>query len=319
MKGLALTGWGIGEPSRVVTNADLEATLDTSDEWIRGRSGIAERRWAATDETTASLATEAVAAALKDAGRTPDEVGYLVLATCTPDQLMPHTAAAVCDALGMDCGSFDLHAACAGFVHGLIVAEGLVRTAPGPVVLVGVERLTSIVDPNDRTTAVLFGDGAGAAVLERGDGALLGWDAGTEGSLRSLLEVPLGERYMHMDGGEVFRRAVRIVVDSAIAACARAGVDPSAVDLFVPHQANARIIEAARTRLGIPEERTVVNIDRWGNTSAASIPIAIAEAADRIAGGDLVLTSGFGSGMTFASALLRWGSRTNQQEEDHGS
>jgi 3-oxoacyl-[acyl-carrier-protein] synthase-3 len=306
-----ITGLGVAAPQRVVTNADLEAVLDTSDEWIRTRSGIRERRWAAAGETTASLATEAVAGALKDAGRTPDEVGFLVLATCTPDQPLPHTGAAVCDALGMGCGSFDLHAACTGFVSGLVTGAGILPTAPGPVVVVGVERLTEILDTDDRGTAVLFGDGAGAAVLEPGDGALLGWDAGTDGSLRPLLEVPVGGRHIHMDGGEVFRRAVRIVVDSATAACARAGVAASDVDVFVPHQANVRIVDAARSRLGIPAERTVVNLDRWGNTSAASIAIALAEAdaAGRLRPGDHVLLSGFGAGMTWASALLRWGAK----------
>lgn len=309
---LAITGLGLARPERRVTNADLAAVLDTSDEWIRSRSGIGERRWAGASETTASLATEAVAQALKDADRTPDEVGLLVLATCTPDQTLPHTGAAVCDSLGMQCGSFDLHAACAGFVDGLVVAAGLVGTAPGPVVVVGVDRLTSILDQGDRTTAVLFADGAGAAVVEQtvdGTGALLGWDAGTDGSLRGILEVPVADTYIHMDGGEVFRRAVRIVVDSVVAACERADVAPADVDVFVPHQANVRIIEAACSRLGIPLERTVVNLDRWGNTSAASIPIALAEAsaAGRLATGHHVLTSGFGAGMTWASALLRWG------------
>ena len=305
---LAVTGLGLAAPERVVTNADLEAVLDTSDEWIRTRSGIAERRWAGDSESTASLAVEAVANALKAAGRTPDDVGFLVLATCTPDQLLPHTAATVCDTLGVRCGSFDLHAACAGFVSALVTGAGLLLTSPGPVVVVGVERLTQILDKDDRGTAVLFGDGAGAAVLEPGDGALLGWDAGTDGSLRSILEIPDGERFIHMDGGEVFKRAVRIVVDSATAACERAGVAPADVDVFVPHQANVRIVDAAGARLGIPAERTVVNLDRWGNTSAASIAIALAEAdaAGRLHPGDHVLLSGFGAGMTWASALLRW-------------
>lgn len=305
---IAITGLGVAAPSRVVSNADLEAVLDTSDEWIRARSGIASRRFAGPGETTASLAAEAVTAALKSAGRTPDELGFLVLATCTPDQLLPHTGAAVCDALGARCGSFDLHAACAGFVSALVAGAALVPTSPGPVVVCGVERLSDVTDPSDRTTAVLFADGGGAAVLEPGDGALLGWDAGTDGSLRPLLEIPRGGRFITMDGGEVFRKAVRIVVDSCTAACERAGVDPSAVDVFVPHQANIRIVDAAAGRLGIPGERIVTNLDRWGNTSAASIAIALAEAdaAGRLRPGDHVLVSGFGAGMTWASALLRW-------------
>lgn len=305
---LRVTGLGLAAPERVVTNADLEAVLDTSDDWIRTRSGIESRRWAGPSETTASLGAGAVADALKAAGRTPDEIGYLVVATCTPDQLLPHTGASICDLLGVRCGSFDLHAACTGFVSALTVGAGLLPTAPGPVVVVGVERLTQITDPADRGTAVLFADGAGAAVLEPGDGALLGWDAGTDGALRPILEIPAGGRHIHMDGGEVFRRAVRIVVESCTAACDRAGVAPADVDLFVPHQANIRIVDAACARLGIPAGRTVTNMDRWGNTSAASIAIALAEAgaAGRLHPGDHVLLSGFGAGMTWASALLRW-------------
>jgi 3-oxoacyl-[acyl-carrier-protein] synthase-3 len=318
ISGIAVTGWGVAAPHRVVTNADLEATLDTSDAWIRSRSGIASRRWAdpGAGETTAALASEAVAAALKEADRTPDEVGLLVLASCTPDQALPHTSAAVCDAVGLGCGSFDLVGACAGFVDGLVVASGLVGSAAGPVVLAGAERMTAIFDPADRTTAVLFGDGAGALVLEPGNGALLAWDAGTDGSLRALLEIPPGERFLHMDGAEVFRRAVRIVCDSSMTALGRAGLTPAAVDVFVPHQANARIIEAARARLGIPHDRTIVNVDRWGNTSAASIAIALAEsaAAGRIRPGDVVLLTGFGAGMTWSTALLRWGTTDHHHQ-----
>lgn len=308
LTGIAVTGWGIAAPERIVTNVDLEATLDTSDEWIRARSGIAERRWVSEGETTTTLVAEAVAGALKTAGRSAEEVGLLVLATCTPDQAMPHTGAAVCDALGLTCGSFDLNGACAGFVDAFVAGAGLVGTAPGAVVVAGGERMSSIVDPTERGTAVLFGDGAGAVVLEPGDGALLSWDAGTDGSLKSLLEIRAGERFLEMDGGEVFRRAVRIVCDSASATLRRAGVEPADVDLFVPHQANARIIEAARVRLGFPAESVVVNVDRWGNTSAASVAIALAEAADggRLRPGANVLLSGFGAGMTWASALLRW-------------
>ena len=306
--GFRIAGTGLAAPELVVTNADLERVLDTSDEWIRARSGIAERHWAIAPETTTSLASEAATVALKAAGRTPDEVGLLVVATCTPDQVLPQAAAAVCDTLGTTCGSFDLHGACAGFVQALVVAAGLVDSAPGPVLVVGAERLTSIVDATDRSTAVLFGDGAGAIVLEPGEGALLGWDAGTDGSARSLLESPEGSRHLRMDGAEVFRRAVRVLVDSASAALQRAGLSAADVDLFVPHQANARIIDAARQRLGIDEAATFVNVERWGNTSAASVPIALAEAvaAGRIAAGDVVLLSGFGAGMTWASAVVRW-------------
>lgn len=306
--GLSMAGWGVAAPRRTVTNTDLESMFDTSDEWIRSRSGIAERRWVGAGESTAALAADAVTDALKAAGRTPDELGLLILATCTPDQPLPHTGAEVCERVGATCGSFDLVAACTGFVDGLVVASGLLPTARGPIAVVGSERMSSIVDQGDRSTAVLFGDGAGAVILEPGPGALLAWDAGTDGSLRSVLEIPAGEQSIKMDGGEVFRRAVRIVADTALTTLGRAGVDASDVDLFVPHQANQRIIEAACSRLGIPAERTFANLDRWGNTSGASIPIALAEAVDagRLAPGDLVLLAGFGAGMSWASALLRW-------------
>jgi 3-oxoacyl-[acyl-carrier-protein] synthase-3 len=304
----AVTGLGLAAPERVVTNADLEATLDTSDEWIRARSGIAERRWASGAESTGSLAAEAARAALKAAGRDAGELGLVVLATCTPDQLMPFTAAAVCEAIGARAGSYDINGACAGFVDGLVAAAGLVASAPGPVLVIGAERMSTLVDPADRGTAVLFGDGAGAAVLEPGPGGLLGWDAGTDGSLQPILEIPTGARYLHMDGGEVFKRAVRLVCDSVERTLARAGIGPDQLDLLVLHQANVRIIDAVRNRLGLDPAKVVVDLDRWGNTSAASIPIALAEAADdgRLASGHHVLVSGFGAGMSWSTALLRW-------------
>jgi 3-oxoacyl-[acyl-carrier-protein] synthase-3 len=314
--GATITGLGVAIPEARLTNADLERVLDTSDEWIVERSGIRERRVAAPDDTAATLGAAAGAAAIKDAGLTPDDIALLVLATSTPVQPMPSTAAFVQDYLGLRCGAFDLGAACSGFVYGLVVAAGLVPTAgggrPGHVLLVGTDLLTRIVDPDDRSTRVLFGDGAGAAVVapSADDSAgLLAWDLGCDGSAASLLEVPAGERWVRMEGREVFRRAVRIVVESAYLALGRAGLSPADVDLFVPHQANARIVEAVCNRLGIPLSRTAMNIDRYGNTSAASIPIALAEVADegRLEPGAVVLMSGFGAGMTWASAVMRWG------------
>lgn len=304
----AVTGLGLAAPERIVTNTDLEATLDTSDEWIRARSGIAERRWVTGAESTGSLAAEAARAALKAAGRDAADVGLVILATCTPDQPMPYGAAAVCDAIGATAGSFDVNGACAGFVDSLIAGAGLVATAPGPVLVIGAERMSSVVDPGERGTRVLFGDGAGAAVLEPGDGGLLGWDAGTDGSLQSILEIPPGSPYIHMDGGEVFKRAVRLVCDSVERTLARAGLTADDLDLLVLHQANVRIIEAVRSRIGLDPAKVVVDLDRWGNTSAASIPIALAEADDdgRLAPGHHVLVSGFGAGMSWSTALLRW-------------
>jgi 3-oxoacyl-[acyl-carrier-protein] synthase-3 len=295
-------------PDGVLTNADLEACMDTSDAWIVERTGVRERRVAGVDDSTTSLAIAAGANALKSGGLVPDDVDTLIVATVTPDQAMPATSSFVHAGLGLRCGAFDVGAACAGFVYALIVAAAM----PGVRLLIGAETLTRVIDPADRTTRPLFGDGAGALLLTdagpASDAGVIAWDTGCDSSAAHLLEIAPGERYVTMDGKEVFRRAVRAVVDSTSATLERAGVGAADVALFVPHQANARIIDAAASRLGVPMDRTVVNIDRYGNTSAASIPIALAEAADagRIDDGDLVLLSGFGAGMTWATALLRW-------------
>lgn len=302
---MKVLGWGTAVPDGVLTNADLEACLDTSDAWIVERTGVRERRVIGEGEGTVSLAVAAGASALKSAQLVPDDVDTLIVATCTPDQQLPMTSSLVHAGLGLRCGAFDVGAACAGFVYALVVASSM----PGNRLVIGAETLTRIVDPGDRGTRPLFGDGGGAMVFgEGGAGSLLAWDVGCDSSAAHLLEIRPGETWLRMEGREVFRRAVRAVVDSATATLGRAGVSAADVALFVPHQANVRIIDAAAGRLGVPMERTVVNIDRYGNTSAASIPIALAEAADesRISDGDLVLLSGFGSGMTWASALLRW-------------
>ena len=311
MTSACIAGTGFAVPEHRVTNADLEARVDTNDAWIVERTGIRERRLSGPDDTTASLAIGAGANAIKDADITPDEVELLMLATCTADQQLPATSAAVQDGLGLRCGAVDVDAACAGFVYALVTAAsmieaGRIRTA----LVIGAETLSRIVDPDDRGTVVLFGDGAGACVLTAGDtGGLLSFDFGCDGSLARILEVPAGAPHIRMEGGEVFRRAVRVVVQSAEAALEQAGLTASDVDVFVPHQANARIVSAACDRLGIAAERTVLNLDRYGNTSAASIPIALAEAAEagRLHPGDVVLLSGFGAGMTWASAVLVWG------------
>ena len=309
---VAIAGLGTAVPGGRLTNADLAATMDTSDEWIVERTGIRERRIAAPGETSGSLAVEAGAAALRSAGTTPESVDLLVVATATPDQALPHTGAFVGEELGLACGSFDLAAACAGFVYGLVVGASLLHAGMGRVLVIGSDTFTRTVEPGDRATAVLFGDGAGAAVLtpSTGGAELLAWDLGCDGSAAGLLEIPPGTPWLRMAGQEVFRRAVRVAVDSGAAGLARAGLTSDDVDWYVPHQANLRIIEAARRRLGVPPERTLVNVDRYGNTSAASVPLALSEAVDdgRIADGDLVLAQGFGAGMTWASVVLRWGS-----------
>jgi 3-oxoacyl-[acyl-carrier-protein] synthase-3 len=320
----AIAGWGIYAPEHRRTNAELEKTLDTNDQWITERTGIKERRVAGEGESTASLAIEAGLAAIKDAGIDPGDIGLCIVATCTSEQPIPPTSSFVQDALGLRCGAFDIDAACSGFVYALVAGASMVASgAMGPVLVIGSETLTRVVDPLDRSTVILFGDGAGAVVLTSSDDVgLLSWDLGCDGSLTGLLGIPAGgsrmpttaatvdggEHWLKMDGREVFRRAVRVIVDSARVALDNAGLTADDVALFIPHQANSRIIDSAAAKLGLPPERTFVNIDRYGNTSAASVPIALAEAADagRLEKGDIVLLCGFGAGMSWASAIVRW-------------
>jgi 3-oxoacyl-[acyl-carrier-protein] synthase-3 len=323
----AVAGWGMAVPEQRLTNADLERRVDTSDEWIVERTGIRERRVVAPGETTGSLAIEAGTEAIKRAGIPPDAIDMLIVATATPEQPIPHTGAFVSEGLGLHCGSFDLGAGCAGFVYELVTGAALL-TAGGLdyVLVIGAETLSRIADPSDRSTSVLFGDGAAGLVLcpSSDDGpGLISFDLGCDGSLTGLLEVraggsrmpttpetiAAGDQYIKMQGQEVFRRAVRVVVESARTTLDKAGVTSADVDWFIPHQANLRIIDAAASRLDMPPERTIVNIERFGNTSAASIPLALCEAAEdgRLEDGQLVLISGFGAGMTWGSVLLRWG------------
>jgi 3-oxoacyl-[acyl-carrier-protein] synthase-3 len=305
--GAAIVGWGASLPDKKVTNADLEASLDTSDEWIRERTGISERR---IGGTTAGLAIEAGARALARAGLTGDDIDLVVLATTSPDQQMPASASTVQDGLGIPGGAMDLNAACSGFVYGLVTACGVLATGGiRRVLLIGSETLSRITDWDDRNTAVLFADGAGAVVLEAvdGPGMLLGFDLGSDGSTRHLLYADIGST-MKMDGREVFRRAVRSSVESVTKTLERAGLTTDDVDLLVPHQANVRIVDSACQRIGIPMERTVNVLDRTGNTSAASIPIALVDAIarGRVHEGDHLVLVGFGAGMTWASAAIRW-------------
>ena len=306
MTGIRITGWGIAVPDKVVTNDDMAASLDTSDEWIVERTGIRERH---IGGTTSGLAIEAARQAMARAGRTPEEIDNLVLATTTADAIVPGTAPSVQHGIGMRGGAFDLNAACSGVVYGLIAAAGLIAVGSGPVLLVGSETLSKITDMDDRKIAIIVGDGAGAVVVEPvdGPGGLLSWNMNSDGSARHLLKCEHGGT-LFMDGKEVFRRAVRVVVESAERAMADAGLGPDDISLLVPHQANVRIIQAAGQRLGIPIERTVVVIDRYGNTSSASIPLALYDAIEsgRVHEGDHLLMTGFGGGMTWASAVYRW-------------
>ncbi|MHB8295130.1 MAG: beta-ketoacyl-ACP synthase III [Acidimicrobiales bacterium] len=307
MRSAALTGWGWALPDKVVTNQDLSLRLDTNDAWITERTGIKERR---IGGTTASLSVEAATRAMERAGLAPTEVDLLVLATTTPDQAVPATSAQVAHELGLACAAFDVNAACSGFVYALVVAHSMVVTGAERALLIGADTLSRVTDQEDRSTAILFADAAGAVMLEAcsGEPRLLGWDLGADGSGRRLLFCDHGG-YLEMEGREVFKRAVRATVESVGLALERAGVRAEDIALFVPHQANLRIIEAAGQRLGIPMERTAIALDKTGNTSSASIPLALSLAADdnRVTGGDLVLLSGFGAGMTWASAVIRWG------------
>jgi len=302
-----ITGHGIAVPDKVVTNEDLSLTLDTNDEWIRERTGIRERR---IGGTTSQLAIDAGLAALERAGRRPDEIDAVILATTTPDQIVPGTSATVQDGIGITGGAFDVNAACSGFVYALTVGHGLLAVGAERLLVIGAETLSRITDWDERSVSILVGDGAGAVVLEAvdGPGQLLSYKLGADGSLRHLLKCDHGG-YLYMNGKEIFRKAVAVVVESSLAAIAEAGLTPDQIDLVVPHQANLRIISAACQRLGIPEEKAVVVIDRYGNTSSASIPLALADALDtgRLTEGQHVLLTGFGGGMTWASAVLKWG------------
>jgi 3-oxoacyl-[acyl-carrier-protein] synthase-3 len=322
-----LAGLGTGVPDRVVTNAELAAVLDTSDQWIVERTGIRQRRYAAPDQSVASLAKEAADHALARAGLTPKDIGAIVLGTATPDRRLPSTACDLQALLGAEnAAAFDISAACPGFVFALTVAEGLIASEQAEnVLVVGAEKLTTITDMQDRSTAILFGDGAGAAVLRRctgGDRGLLSTFIKSDGRLAPLLYVPGGgaadpisekvlrerSQYMKMAGREVFKHAVLTMAEACDVALRRAGVRAEEIDLLVPHQANIRIIEATAKHAHMPMDKVMVNVDRYGNTSSASIPLALdqAQTEGRIKPGSLVLLVAFGAGFTWGSAVIRW-------------
>jgi len=307
MTGARITGYGTALPDKVLTNADLAAMVDTSDEWITARTGIKERR---IGGTTAGLATEAAKEAIKSAGVSAADIDLLILATTTPDRAVPATASTVQELVGLRCGAFDLNAACSGFVYALVAAHGFVAQGLERVLVIGAETLSKITDWEDRGTCILFADGAGAVVLERTDsaGSLLGWHLDSDGSAEEVLYAER-DGCLVMAGREVFRRAVLVMEHAARQAMERAGVTADDIDLVIPHQANIRIIDASCRRLGIPVEKAVSVLHRTGNTSSASIPLALGDAIDagRVHDGDLVLMVGFGAGMTSASAVLRWG------------
>ena len=304
--GAKIIGWGTSLPQKVVTNDELSKTMDTSDEWIRERTGIERRH---IGGTTASLSIESGRKAIEMSGIDPLSIDALVLSTTTPDRTVPATSATVQHGLSLRCGAFDVNAACSGFVYALITGHGLVAMGMKRILVIGTDTLSRITDWTDRNTAILFADGSGAAVIEAssGPGQLLGWDFDADGSLEDLLYAEIGGN-LHMEGKEVFRRAVRIMVESAEKSIKAAGLTTNEIDLVVPHQANLRIIEAACKRLDIPMSRTSVVLNETGNTSSASIPLALFDAVDRgrVKSGDNVLLVGFGAGMTAASAVIKW-------------
>lgn len=305
--GFKLAGVGAALPPKVLTNQDLTAWMDTSDEWIRERTGIGERRLGGT---TSGLATEAARNALDQAGIEPGAIEQVILATTSPDYMLPGTAPAVARELGIDCGAFDLQAACSGWVYGLVVANGLLAQGMNNVLVIGAETLDRMTDYHDRGTGILFGNGAGAAVVSRDSsntGQLLSWDLGSNGQhVHILYSEHTGK--IQMDGKEVFRQAVTVIQRSANLSLERAGLTADDIDLIIPHQANIRIIEAAWKRLGFSLDNTEMVLERTGNTSAASIPLALdsALANGRVAPGMNVMFIGFGAGMTWASAIVRW-------------
>lgn len=306
-RGAVITGWGTALGAKTVTNDDLARVLDTSDEWIVERTGIRERH---IGGTTAGLSVEAGRKALAMAGLEPTDIDALVLSTTTPDRTVPATSATVQNALGLKCGAFDVNAACSGFVYSTVVAHGLIAMGLKRVLVIGTDVLSKITDWEDRNTAVLFADASGAVVLEASDSGsqLLGWDFDADGSAEKYLYAEHGG-FIHMEGKEVFRRAVRIMVDSAQKSLAAAGISADDLTLVAPHQANIRIIQAACERLGVPMDKAALVMQYAGNTSSASIPLALVDALEhgRVQQGDYVLLVGFGAGMTAASAVLRWG------------
>jgi 3-oxoacyl-[acyl-carrier-protein] synthase-3 len=325
-KNAVITGWGMYAPSRVVTNDDLAKFVDTSDEWISSRTGIRERRFAAEGETTSSMSVRAARIALERAKLRPQDVQLVIVGTCSPDYLFPATACIVQSELGAThAGAFDIEAACTSFVTALGVARGMISSGTVQnAVVIGAETLSRFLNFKDRTTCVLFGDGAGAVVVEASN-ASVGIESvvlHSEGSKGELLmvkaggaKVPataetleLGQHFITMAGGEVFKLAVKSMADAAEEALREAGLGLNDMAIMIPHQANLRIIEGVAKRLHFPMEKVFVNIQRYGNTSAASVPIAIAEAAaaGRLRRGDKVLLVAFGGGFTWGASVLEW-------------
>ncbi|MBP1930749.1 beta-ketoacyl-ACP synthase III [Ammoniphilus resinae] len=335
-KAVGILGTGACVPNKVLTNFDLEKIVDTSDEWIVSRTGIRERRITTDEEATSDLAYQAAQKALEAAGITADQLDLIIVATVTPDTSFPSTANILQDRLGAKkAAAFDLAAACTGFLYGLATATQFIQNGLYRYVLViGAECLSKVVNWSDRNTCVLFGDGAGAAVLgqvEEGYG-FLSFDLGSDGSGGDLLKVPAGGsrlpatehtiandlHYVSMAGSEVFKFAVRVMGNSAEAAIQKAGLSKEDIDLLVPHQANMRIIDAAVKRFGLSMDKVVVNLDRYGNMSSASIPIALDEAVrtGRVNKGDHLVLVGFGGGLTWGATVMKWAAKERRESHE---
>jgi 3-oxoacyl-[acyl-carrier-protein] synthase-3 len=325
MSNPTIRGWGMYVPDKVMTNRELEKLVNTTDEWITSRTGIKERRIAGPGESTSSMGYEAARRAIERAELSPAAIDLVIVGTATPDYQFPATACLIQDALGIQGGAFDLEAGCTSFMYALSIASAMVSAGTHRnVLVVGSELLSRILDWEDRATCVLFGDGAGAVVVSQGAYADLAprYVLGSDGSGAQALCLPAGGsrmpareetvrdrlHFVRMAGPEVFRFAARVVAEATSQVLAKAGLDADDVDLFIPHQANTRIIESAVRRLKIPAERVFINIDRYGNTSSASIPIALCEAVDtgRLQPGDRVVMVGFGAGLTWGAGAIQW-------------
>jgi 3-oxoacyl-[acyl-carrier-protein] synthase III len=322
---VSITGVGVHVPDRVVTNDEMARYVDTSDEWIVTRTGIRERRFADDSEALSDLCLPAAVSALEQAGVSAQDIDLLIVATVTPDMQFPSTGALLADLLAApNAAAYDLAAGCTGFVYGIAQAYGMVASGLSRRALViGADVLSKLMDMADRSTCVLFGDGAGAVVLEPvAREGFLAFELGADGSGGKDLNLPAGgsrmpttaetvasgAHYVHMNGREVFKFATRVLVSSAEAVLAECGLTVEDVDVYVPHQANVRIIDHAVAKLGIPKEKVIVNVDRYGNTSSASIPLALAEAitTGRVRRGDTVLMTGMGAGLTWGSTVMKW-------------
>lgn len=325
-RAVGIIGIGTYVPEKIVTNKDLEKIVDTDDEWIVDRTGIKERRIAEEGVATSDLATRAAQNALADAGISANDIDLIIVATATPDMFFPSVACIVQDNLkASKAAAFDLAAGCSGFVYGLVVGTQFIKAGLYKKILViGAETLSRILDWTDRNTCVLFGDGAGAVVLgetEPGCG-ILGTHLGADGAGGDLLKLPAGgsrspasaetvsnkQHFVHMNGNEVFKFATKIMGEAAVKALENAGLTASDVDVLIPHQANIRIIQSAAKRLKMPADKVIINVDRYGNTSAASIPIALEEAVktNKVKKGDIIVLVGFGAGLTWASCVIKW-------------